>query len=66
MGCICVGISDESGGQVRIFPPKTMKIGTILYMNVVPAMSSPFRDHITEDHIKQAIIYYKSGMHNLG
>ncbi len=30
-------------------------LGTILYKKVVPAMWSPFRDHIAGDHIKQAI-----------
>ncbi len=29
---------------------------TILYKKVVPAMWSPFRDHIAGDHIKQVIV----------
>ncbi len=36
-----------------------LKLGTILYKEVVPAMWSPFWDHIAENHIKHAIVYNK-------
>ncbi len=32
------------------------KLGTILYKKVVPAIYSPFRDHIASDHIKTSHI----------